>query len=358
MEECNLIIIEDPLAKNKDRENHIKMWFHHISNKDDEMGYPKANYIYNSYFFDANIIHYLRELIDGKITTYSKTYYELLKICYLVSKPVNVIMPAHALWELSKNERHLSFPEASINHNLLIDLIAVVLTCQTLDEDSSTTYDIKFNSQQLDLLLKRYNATNLKDAAENYLAGMHFYEMVKDEKRGLQIKIDIHKRYMEFCYESHMQFIKSSLVVGKVQLFINKLKDNKLPLVFKTLNFCLKTLSDSFSDEASLLKYGSKISAYNAINPKNVLNTATDFLLSDLAYLMNRYVVEGIAYDTVFITGDRVCFTVEDDVSTAMIFSSEKLGQRFDTLGDFEYLNKKDKALVKEYLDKRVPVYL
>jgi hypothetical protein len=329
----------------------IEVWFHKVKNPNNEIIIAKNSIVYNGYFIDANILSYLEELVKGKVPIYSKLYFKLMKICFLVTKENNILIPNLALWERSKIEKYLPFPDAEINKDRLIELLEIVFLCQSLDDSVLINYDISFSKSKLKRLLNFYDADNAKDAARIYLERMHFHEMVEECKKNFSIKIDINFQYLMLCYEAHKQVSNNRSQDSKVKIFIDLLNSANLPLVTKTLNFCLRTLSDSLSNGDLKFKYKTEINGYRAIHPDKSKSTAVDLFLSDYAYLINGYIDEGISYNTTFVTSDKVAVMVEDDVSSCMVHSENGLPLRYDFKPQFDYLKKSDKKVVDEYIN-------
>jgi len=331
----------------------IEIWFHKVKNSNNEIIVTKRSIVYNGYFIDANILSYLEDLVKEKIPVYSKTYFKLMKICFLITKEKNVFIPTLALWERSKIEKDLPFPDATINKERLVELLEIIFLCQSLDDSVPINYSIKFNESKLKRLLDLYGSTNAKDAAANYLKRMKFYEMVEHHKKDFSDKIEVNVQYLNLCYAAHKQVAQNRSEESKVKIFIDLLNDANLPMVTKTINFCLRTLSDSLSNGDLKFKYNTEINGYKAIHPEKSKSTATDLFISDYAYLINGSIVSGISYNTIFITADKVAVMAEDDISTYMIHSEDGLPIRYDRKPEFDYLKKSDKEIVNNYFEIR-----
>lgn len=330
----------------------IKLWFHKIGNKNNEILFALPSVVHPGYMLDSNVLAYLEQLLSGNVPIQSQLYSQLLKLCFLISKPDNVVFPTLAFWELSRNEINLPFSQATINKDRLIALVKVVLKSQALHESSIIENKVQFDDDKLYTLIKRYRADNIDEAANNFLRDLHFFEMTEAIGPNFDLKINVNAEYLKLCYEAHIDVAKKRSPESKVKLFIEHLSKRQLPFVAKAFNFCLRTLSDSLSNGDLLFKYG-KINAYKAISSDQLMNTAVDLVISDFAYLIHGYVVDQIAYDIRFVTADRISFIVEDEISTCMAFLDKGLPQRFDVKPEFNYLSKKDKVLVEEFLSRR-----
>lgn len=329
----------------------IEVFFHPVHNKNNYILTAPENSIYYGYMIDSNVLVYLEMLIEGRIPLFSPLYYQLLKLCFVITKPFNIVHPMLALCELARNDVSLPFSRSTLNYDRLVSLVRIVLQCQALHASSAVDYCLRFDQDKLQALIRRYQGDNIDEAAVNFLDG--FPEALEKIAPLFNLKIDGNLEYLKLCYDAHMDVVKGHSQKSKVRLFVERLSDKKLPYVTKTFNFCLRVLSDSLSNGDLQFKYG-KINGYRAIGPAQMLNTAVDLVISDFAYLIHLYEVDNISYLIKFVTSDRIAFVAEDEIATCMIGKGEGLPTRLDIKPEFEYLSKADKILVEEFLSEKV----
>lgn len=314
-----------------------------------KVGTSPSLYLFKNktYQIDSNVIIYINNLMMGKMLIDSPIYNQLRKLSFLVSKFHNSLDPIFGAWENSSIKEQGGFPLSELKEQLLIDCLANVLKFQTLSEQPVLSKSLEVDSIKTEFLLNRYQAKSYSEAAVNFLDKMRFFSFKEQIKYIINEKIESHAKYLRICYQVHQESHRNKLKQSKIEVFLDNLEKERIPMVPKTFNFCIYLLSNTIAT----LKYGTLVKAFEAIQPQNIKNTAIDFFFGDFAHLSNDFVVDDIANDIRFVSADNLSLLVEENITTSMFKNDgDLLPSRFDYARDWNFLKKADRKAVEEYL--------